>query len=141
MTPETETIRGLVVERAFAHPPEKLWRALTQPHLIAEWLMRNDFAPEVGHRFRLTGEWGGVAAEVLAIEPGRLLSWRWDNEYDDPAYAVRSVVTFRLTPTEGGTLLSMEQRGFTRAQDEAFDGSRHGWEQHFDRLGTVLAQE
>ncbi len=51
----TET-RSVVIEREIPHPPEKLWRALTQPHLIAEWLMKNDFEPVVGHRFNLRGE-------------------------------------------------------------------------------------
>ncbi|MEQ8751505.1 MAG: SRPBCC domain-containing protein, partial [Amphiplicatus sp.] len=70
--------RAAVVEREFAHPPEKLWRALTQPHLIAEWLMKNDFKPAVGHRFNLTGEWGGVLdSEVLEVEPNRTLSYTW----------------------------------------------------------------
>jgi uncharacterized protein YndB with AHSA1/START domain len=35
------------------HPPEKIWRALTQGPLIEEWLMKNDFQPLVGHRFNL----------------------------------------------------------------------------------------
>ena len=50
--PSTET-RSVVVEREFPFPPEKIWRALTQPHLIEDWLMTNDFAPRVGHRFNL----------------------------------------------------------------------------------------
>ena len=53
--PATET-RSVVVERQMPHPPEKLWRALTQPHLIAEWLMKNDFQPVIGHRFRLRND-------------------------------------------------------------------------------------
>jgi uncharacterized protein YndB with AHSA1/START domain len=56
---ETETL-SVVVEREFPFPPEKLWRALTQPHLIEEWLMKNDFKPDVGHHFKLRGDWGGV---------------------------------------------------------------------------------
>jgi uncharacterized protein YndB with AHSA1/START domain len=71
--PATET-RAVVVEREIAHPPEKLWRALTQPHLIAEWLMQNDFKPAVGHRFNLRGDWGGVDCEVLTVEPIKTLS-------------------------------------------------------------------
>ena len=68
--------RSVVVERDIPHPPEKIWRALTQPHLIAEWLMKNDFAPTIGHRFSLRGEWGGVLdCEVLTIEPSRTLSY------------------------------------------------------------------
>jgi uncharacterized protein YndB with AHSA1/START domain len=68
--------RSVVVERDIPHQPEKIWRALTQPHLIAEWLKKNDFAPTIGHRFNLRGEWGGVLdCEVLTIEPSRTLSY------------------------------------------------------------------
>jgi len=55
--PATET-RSVVVEREVPFPPEKIWRALTQPHLIEEWLMKNDFKPVVGHSFNLRGDWG-----------------------------------------------------------------------------------
>ncbi|MGH6950779.1 MAG: SRPBCC family protein, partial [Vitreimonas sp.] len=86
----TET-RTVVVEREFPHPPEKLWRALTQPHLISEWLMQNDFAPNVGHCFHLRGEWGGALdCEVLEVEPHETLSYTWNYEHDDAAYALRS---------------------------------------------------
>ena len=72
--PAVET-RTVVVEREFPFPPEKLWRALTQPHLIEEWLMKNDFDATVGHRFNLRGEWGGVLdCEVLTVEPHKTLS-------------------------------------------------------------------
>jgi uncharacterized protein YndB with AHSA1/START domain len=54
MTELAVETRSVVVEREFAAPPEKLWRALTQPHLIEEWLMKGDFAPVVGHRFKLS---------------------------------------------------------------------------------------
>ena len=82
----TET-RSVVVEREIPYPPEKIWRALTQPHLIEEWLMKNDFKPAVGHRFNLRGEWGGVLdCEVLAVEPNRTLSYTWNFAHDDAAY-------------------------------------------------------
>ncbi len=81
------------------YPPEKIWRALTQPHLIEEWLMKNDFRPVVGHRFNLRGEWGGVLdCEVLAIEPNKTLSYTWNFAHDDAAFNLSSVVTFTLTP-------------------------------------------
>ena len=101
--PETRTV---VVEREFAHPPEKLWRALTQPHLIAEWLMANDFIPELEHRFKLKADWGIVDCQVLAIEPNRTLAYSW------AALGLDSVVTWTLTPTRHGTHLRMEQTGF-----------------------------
>ena len=92
----TET-RAVVVERDIGYPPEKLWRALTQPHLIEEWLMKNDFAPTVGHRFNLRGDWGGVLdCEVLVVEPNRELSYTWNFRHDDAAFNLESVVTFTL---------------------------------------------
>ena len=60
MTEHGDETRSVVVERDIPHPPEKIWRALTQPHLIEEWLMKNDFKPVVGHHFNLRGDWGGV---------------------------------------------------------------------------------
>jgi uncharacterized protein YndB with AHSA1/START domain len=136
----TET-RAVVVEREFAHPPEKLWRALTQPHLIEEWLMKNDFDLVVGHRFNLRGEWGGVLdCEVLEIEPNRTLAYSWNFANDDPAYALESVVTFTLTPTASGTHLRMEQAGFRSDQKQAFGGAHAGWKQFFGKLDDVLAR-
>ena len=58
MTAAATGTRTVVVEREIPHPPEKIWRALTQPHLIEEWLMKNDFKPVVGHRFNLRADWG-----------------------------------------------------------------------------------
>lgn len=132
--------RSVVVERDIAHPPEKLWRALTQPHLISEWLMRNDdFQPVAGHAFRLSGDWGGVDCEVLTVEPGKVLTYRWDYPHEDPAFNLTSVVSFTLTPTATGTHLRMEQTGFRPEQKQAFGGARYGWEAHFTNLERVLA--
>ena len=136
----TET-RSVVVEREIPHPPEKIWRALTQPHLIAEWLMKNDFNPAVGHRFNLQGEWGGVLdCEVLAIEPNRTLSYTWSFAHTDEAFNLKSVVTFTLTPADTGTRLRMEQVGFRPDQKQAYGGARHGWGQFLAKLEQVLAQ-
>ncbi|CAN5330369.1 SRPBCC domain-containing protein [soil metagenome] len=135
----TET-RSVVVEREIPHPPEKLWRALTQPHLMEAWLMKNDFKPTVGHRFNLRGEWGGVLdCEVLAIEPHRTLSYSWNFKHEDPAYDLISVVTFTLTPTSAGTHLRMEQSGFRPDQKQAFGGAHAGWKSFFEKLEQVMA--
>lgn len=137
----TADLRTVVVEREIAFPPEKLWRALTQPHLIEEWLMKNDFAPNVGHRFKLRGEWGGVLdCEVLTIEPNKTLAYTWDFEHDDPAFRLKSVVTFTLTPTPAGTLLRVEQAGFQPSQKQALGGAKHGWAQFFTKLEQLLAR-
>lgn len=133
--------RTVTVEREFAHPPEKLWRALTQQHLIEDWLMKNDFAPVVGHKFNLSGEWGGVLdCKVLEVEPHETLSYTWDFAHDDPAYALKSVVTFRLTPTANGTRLRMEQSGFGSHQKQAYGGAYVGWRKFLDNLDEVMAR-
>jgi len=133
--------RSVIVEREFPHPPEKIWRALTEPHLIEEWLMRNDFKPIVGQRFNLGGDWGGVLdCEVLEIETNKSLSYTWNFQHDDPAFNLQSVVTFTLTPTGAGTRLRMEQAGFHPDQKQAYGGARAGWEQFFTKLEQVLAR-
>ena len=137
----TET-RSVVVEREMPFPLERLWRALTQPHLIEEWLMKNDFKPVVGHSFNLRGEWGGVLdCEVLAVEANKTLAYTWNYTHADAAYDLRSVVTFTLTPTPTGTHLRMEQAGFRPDQPQAYGGAMHGWNQFFANLEQVLARE
>lgn len=141
MTDTATETRSVVVEREIAHPPEKLWRALTQPHLIEAWLMKNDFAPVVGHRFKLTGEWGGVLdCEILAVEPNRTLSYSWDFKHEDAAFDLRSVVTFTLTPMGSGTHLRMEQSGFRPDQKQANAGAVAGWRKFLANLDEVLAR-
>ena len=136
----TET-RSVVVEREFPFPPEKLWRALTQPHLIEEWLMKNDFKPVVGHSFNLRGDWGGVLdCEVLAVDPTRTLSYTWNFTHDDAAFDLKSVVTFTLTRTSTGTRLRMEQSGFRPDQKQAYGGANAGWQQFFAKLEQVLVR-
>jgi uncharacterized protein YndB with AHSA1/START domain len=137
----TETL-SVVVERDFPFPPEKLWRALTQPHLMEEWLMKNDFSPVVGHRFNLRGDWGGVLdCEVLVVEPNKSLSYTWNFANDNPDFNLQSVVTMTLTPTGTGTLLRVEQAGFRPEQKQAFGGAKWGWKQNLDKLQTLLTSE
>ncbi len=75
--------------------------------------------------------------EVLAIEPLKTLSYAWDFEHEDPAYALKSIVTFTLTPTAAGTHLRMEQSGFRPMQKQALGGAQAGWNQFFDKLEKV----
>jgi uncharacterized protein YndB with AHSA1/START domain len=130
--PESEA-RSVVVERELAFPPEKVWRALTQPQLIEEWLMKNDFEPVADHRFKFSADWGAVDCKVLAVEPHKTLSYTW------AAYGLESVVTWTLSPAGKGTRLRMEQSGFKTGQQQAYQGAQHGWRQFFTKLEGVLA--
>jgi uncharacterized protein YndB with AHSA1/START domain len=129
----TET-RAVIVEREIAFPPEKLWRALTQPHLIEAWLMKNDFVPVVDHRFSLRADWGAVDCQVLVVEPNKTLSYTW------AAHGLESVVTWTLTPTGAGTHLRMEQSGFRPDQQQAYQGAKFGWQKFFATLEQVVAR-
>ncbi len=127
--PETLCV---VVERELSHPPSKVWRALTQPHLIAEWLMKTDFAPVPGHRFGFHAEWGAVECEVREVEPDRTLSYTWGD------HDLKSVVTWTLAPSGAGTRLRMEQTGFRRDQPRYFGGAQAGWPRFLDNLEQLL---
>lgn len=128
-TPET---RSVVVERDLAHPPDKVWRALTQPHLVAEWLMAGDIRPELGHAFSFSGDWGAVACEVLEIDPGRVIAYTWNG------LGLESTVTWTLTPTPTGTHLRLEQAGFRLDQPQFYGGARASWPGLLDRLEQAL---
>ena len=140
MNESAAATRTVVIEREFPFSPEKLWRALTQPHLIEEWLMKNDFSPVVGHRFNLRGDWGGVLdCEVLAIEPHKTLSYTWNHTPAAAAYNLQSVVTFTLTPTRTGTQLRMEQSGFRPEEEANYQGASYGWQRYIAGLERVAA--
>jgi uncharacterized protein YndB with AHSA1/START domain len=131
--PATETL-SVTVERELPYPPEKIWRALTQPHLIEEWLMKNDFKPVADHRFKLSADWGAVDCRVLEVELNKTLSYTW------AAYGLESIVMWTLTPTPTGTHLRMEQSGFRPDQQQAYQGAKYGWQQFLDNLDKVLAR-
>jgi len=134
MTNTSAGALSVVVEREIPFPPEKIWRALTQPHLIEEWLMKNDFMPVVGRSFNLRADWGAVDCQVLAVEPNKTLSYSW------AAYGLESVVTWTLTPTNKGTHLRMEQSGFRPDQRQAYQGAKGGWQRFVAALEQTVAR-
>lgn len=128
---------SLVIEREMPHPPEKVWRALTQGPLIAEWLMSNDFQPIVGHRFQFRAapvqNWNGIIdSEVLLVEPHTRLSYGWTS------MGLETVVTWTLTPTASGTLLRMEQSGFPSEESKNYKGAKYGWTNFIGKLDHVV---
>jgi uncharacterized protein YndB with AHSA1/START domain len=134
MTEATPATRSVVIERDLPHPPEKIWRALTQDHLIEEWLMKNDFKPVAGHHFSLRADWGAVDCQVMAVETNKKLSYTW------AAYGLESVVTWTLKPTSTGTHLRMEQSGFRPDQEQAYQGAQGGWQRFCAALEQILSR-
>ena len=138
MTDTAAETLSVVIEREVAFAPERVWRALTQPHLIEEWLMKNDFKPVVGHRFNMRRTPKPdlnvvVDCEVLEVEPQRTLAYTWK------AFDIDGVVTWTLTPTPSGTRLRMEQSGFRPDQKRAWAGAKVGLQLSIDRLEQVLS--
>lgn len=137
MSNTAEGTRSVVIERLFPHPPEKLWRALTESPLIAQWLIKNDFEPVAGHKFQFRfdpmPQWDGVIdCKVLVVEPLRQLSYTW------ASLGLDSVVLFTLTPAENGTHLRMEQSGFRADQQQAYGGAKYGWQNFLNNLDRIL---
>ncbi|WP_188186746.1 SRPBCC family protein [Nonomuraea sp. SYSU D8015] len=146
MDETAEDLRAIRLDQFIPHPPEKVWRALTEPELVAKWLMPNDFKAEVGHRFtfrtepkKQVGFDGIVYCEVLELEPGKLLKISWsDRKRAD------WTVTWRLEPEGRGTRLFLDHEGFD-PDDELQQMSRRimggGWRsRHFSAIAAVAAE-
>jgi uncharacterized protein YndB with AHSA1/START domain len=139
MTDTAESTRTVVIERVFPHQPEKLWRALTESPLLAQWLMNNNFEPVVGRKFQFRADpvpnWNGIIdCEVLIVEPLKQLSYSWGT------LGLGSIVLFTLTPMENGTHLRMEHSGFRPDQQQAYGGAKYGWQRFFDNLERVIGE-
>jgi len=134
--PQSES---LAFEFDLQHAPEKVWRALTDPALLAEWLLPViDFKLEPGAAFTFktqpVGGWdGSVHCRMLELAAQRKLSYGWVVGDMD------TVVTFTLTPTASGTRLSLVHSGFKPDQKQNFAGARYGWKMMGGKLVDLLA--
>jgi uncharacterized protein YndB with AHSA1/START domain len=115
----------ITCDQFIAHPPAEVWRALTEPDLVARWWAPGDIRPIVGHRFTLDmGPWGAQPCEVVAVETGKLLSYT----FADGTLDTR--ITWRLVPEGSGTRLFLEHEGFNLDSPmgrQAYDGMGGGW--------------
>lgn len=144
MTPTDKTARSQTESLSFEfdlhHPPEKVWRALTDPVLLKEWLLPVvDLKLELGAAFTFNAQpqpgWDGVVnCRFLEIEAHRKLSCRW------VVGDIDTVVTFTLTPTASGTRLSLVQSGFRPDQKQNLGGARYGWKMMGGKLVDLLAR-
>jgi len=129
------------MERVFPHSQQKLWRALTESPLLAQWMMNNDFEPVPGRRFQFRADpapnWNGIVdCEVLAVEPMQRLSYNWGVGGGESG--LQWVVEWTLTPADGGTHVRMEQSGFGPNQQQAYGGAKWGWQRFLGNLENVL---
>ena len=142
MNPTDTTARSQTEAISFefdlAHAPEKVWRALTDPTLLTEWLLPVvdlQLAPGAEFTFRTQpypGWDGTVSCRFVEIEPHRRLVYTWDVPF------LQTVVTFTLTPTASGTRLSLVQSGFRPEQKRESGGARYGWKLMGGKLADLL---
>ena len=129
---------ALTFEFDLKHSPAKVWRALTDPELLKEWLLPAiGFKLEPGAAFTLKTQaypgWDGtVNCQFVEIEAERKLTYTWTVPFLD------TVVSFTLTPTASGTRLSLVQSGFKPDQKQEFGGSRYGWKLMGGKLVELL---
>ena len=126
-----DSTKSIFVERVIPHAPEKIWRALTQAAMIAEWLMENDFKAVVGHKFQfhatpMPGWKGYTNCEVLEVDEPRKLVYSWGDGTESDS-GLKTIVTWTLTPAAGGTLVRVEQSGFKPADEGGFRAMSDGW--------------
>lgn len=134
----------IVVEYRFAYPQRTVWRALTEPDLLAGWLMPNDIAPVVGHKFNFRaqpmGDWDGIVyCEVLEVIPEQRLVYSWEGgsgKNEGYGHRLETTVTWTLEPGEdGGTVLKLVHHGF-QAGDYAYQVMGQGW----NRMGAGITR-
>lgn len=138
LTPSAAPCTALIFERQMPHPPDRVWRALTQTELIADWLMENDFVATLGHRFTFRAKplpgWSGIVnCEVVTVEAPHRLAYRW-GDGTESEIGLQTVVTWTLTPQDGGTLVRMEQAGFRPQDGFAQTRMGGGWPRILEQL-------
>jgi uncharacterized protein YndB with AHSA1/START domain len=129
----------LGLERIYPHPPEALWRALSDRMALGEWLMETDFTPELGRSFTLwcddgIGGTDTYVCSLLDYDPPRRMLWSWrleGSQHQDDTY-----VEFKVEPATQGTKVTVTHSG---DRDPAtIEKFRGGWPDKLDRLGHVL---
>lgn len=138
--------RDIKHQFTFSQPPEVVWEYLTNAELLAQWLMPNDFKPIVGHKFQFKTRPkvkfrfdGTIYCEVLEIIPCQKLVYSWKGGSSNEHPSLDSIVVWTLTPTENGTVLQLEHKGFKGLKNLlTYIAMNNGWLKIGNRLGKRL---
>jgi uncharacterized protein YndB with AHSA1/START domain len=132
-------LKTVEAEQFLPHPPAAVWRALTEPQLLAQWWAPTDIAPVVGHAFSITfPDWGAQRCTVTAVDEPRVLAYTFSEGVLD------SVITWSLNPEGAGTRLFLEHAGFdidTPIGKTGFNGMGAGWPGVISRINGVIAAD
>jgi uncharacterized protein YndB with AHSA1/START domain len=143
MDTANENTETIVQQYELAHAPSKVWRALTEPSLLGQWLMQTDMQAAKGSSFTFRMEpsqwWDGIVhCEMLEIDPPNRLSYTWRS--GPAASPLDTIVTWTLEPTDNGTRLTLVHSGFLPANKFAYTGAAQGWQEKVGvKMNSVLA--
>lgn len=141
----------LELERDFAHAPEKVWDAWTDPTRVVKWLGPVDWpAVRVDNDVRVGGQWRAClehdsgeqlwqSGRYLVVDrPRRLeMTFQWEGSNHEDGAGVPTHITVVLEPIPTGTRMRFAQKGLASAKSR--DGHTHGWSSSFDRLERELS--
>jgi uncharacterized protein YndB with AHSA1/START domain len=130
----------------FPHAKERVWDCLTKSDLLEQWLMKNDFQPQVGHDFQFTTspipklDFDGVCyCKVIEIIPYEKLSYSWKGGPGNGEITLDTLVTWQLVPTDKGTELYLEHSGFGKEENlNFFTGMTEGWQKNAEKIAALL---
>ncbi|HET6996845.1 MAG TPA: SRPBCC domain-containing protein [Chitinophagaceae bacterium] len=129
----------------YPHPPEMVWEYLTQPQLIAEWLMPNDFQAVVGHNFQFRTkpmpnvDFNGIVyCQVLEVVPLKKLSFSWKGGPSDGVITMNSVVEWTLVSKDGGTELLLEHSFSEISNLDIFSLMDQGWLKNMHKIPNLI---
>ncbi|PTR01384.1 uncharacterized protein YndB with AHSA1/START domain [Mucilaginibacter yixingensis] len=132
----------------FTYPPEVVWKYLTTSELIEQWLMKNTFKLEADYEFTFStmplpqfNFDGNVFCKVLEIVPLEKLSYSWAGGPAPGQITLESVVTWTLVPTDNGTELHLEHRGFKEENTPIFNAMNHGWQEILPKIDKLIKAE
>jgi uncharacterized protein YndB with AHSA1/START domain len=128
-------------EWVYAQSPNEVWEYLTQPELIALWLMPNNFKPVLGQEFQFKTKPipslnldGIFYCKVLAISPFKKLIYSWKGGSGNDVFTLDTVVEWTLEKYENGTKLSLKQVGFKEANLSIFTAMTNGWQTNIQKM-------
>jgi uncharacterized protein YndB with AHSA1/START domain len=128
--------KSIQKEKIFSQSPEKVWKALTDSTILAQWIYPNNFEPKVGHKFTFEVPGIEVHCQVLECDPPKHLSYSWEG-----GPVVGTTVTYRLEPEGKGTRLIFEHSGFDATIPNAqtyIGGAEYGWNMMLGKLENIL---
>jgi uncharacterized protein YndB with AHSA1/START domain len=144
---QSETTMQSEIKHSWFYPqsPEQVWEYLTNAELLSQWLMPNNFEPVVGHDFQfrttpiLSLSLDGIfQCKVLAIDPCKKLTYRWQAGPGNGAITLDTVVEWSLESKENGTALHLVHSGFKKENSDIFTGMYNGWLKNIDKMSEHL---